>query len=80
MTDQRCQAMTHRVPGGHRCPRRAVDGKLCGQHVKYGALIPDEWTPGGLPVFYVAHLLASDPMCAADLGEAVTAARERVQS
>lgn len=72
----RCLAMIARPPkGGERCTRSVVDGRLCASHVRDGALIPDEWTPTGLPVFYVrsAESRAREP-------EAVTPLKERDQS
>jgi hypothetical protein len=50
---ERCQAMRSREPDGTRCQRKATDGKLCRQHQLSGAVIPDEWLEGGLPVFYI---------------------------
>jgi hypothetical protein len=50
--EERCQAMRHRPPdGGSRCQYRRVGPKLCRIHEKWGALIPDDWTPSGIPVF-----------------------------
>lgn len=50
----RCQAMLAKPPmGGERCRRGAEDGRLCVIHLRAGALIPDAWTPTGIPVFYL---------------------------
>jgi hypothetical protein len=38
---------------GGRCEYRHADGRLCVHHIKSGAVIPDAWTPTGLPVFFV---------------------------
>lgn len=49
----RCMAMKAREPNaGDRCKYARVPGeKLCKRHLREGAVIPDGWTPTGLPVF-----------------------------
>lgn len=48
--EERCLAMASQT--GERCPYRRTSEKLCARHVLAGAVVPDEWTPSGLPVFY----------------------------
>jgi hypothetical protein len=41
---------------GHRCQKQHVDGKLCFQHRRFGAIVPDGWTATGLPVVMVRRV------------------------